>query len=428
MPPDPPLNPAAAFRGHGLTVRRWPALILAAVIALLPGATPRDTAPSDTDAIGQTNRDLKASRVETSTVVPPDVRHLLTSLKHKLRDMILDTLNTPGRENRTPREFNLALKARIPRQDQQTDDSEKAEAYPYGGIARIEVLRPQGHRALLVATTTVGIECGGDTSLYIFRRAEKRWKLTLALESNDYEYISGAQDVFRYAISPPDRQGDFFVVAAEVPPWCTSNWRTIRFRVLRVGPRPYEPKVILSETQDAYLGGDPAVYSLKVERDGFSLYWHSGHRFDGMLSRLRVVRYRIDGNRAIRVPPISLRPEDFLDEWVKLPWASASTWSLRSAGPNLQPWHERLNRALEQNCCFSTVSFVQSCGEAADKWQVGIRIDPKRIHDQFPEELFFTITRKAQVFSMQDIAEKRPPGCPGESRPVYEHERGWKLP
>jgi hypothetical protein len=76
------------------------------------------------------------------------------------------------------------------------------------------------------------------------------------VEKNDYHSISGGRRIFEFGVSWLDENKDFFIVTASVNPWCTSNWRAITYRVLRCGPQPYEPSVLLSRKQTIYLGAE----------------------------------------------------------------------------------------------------------------------------------------------------------------------------
>jgi hypothetical protein len=64
------------------------------------------------------------------------------------------------------------------------------------------------------------------------------------------------------------------------------------------------------------------------------------------------------------------------------------------------------------------LKFVQPCSESLDHWQIGLSIDSQERQDKLPPELFFTVVKSNNAFSMADITLKRPPGCPGEADPV----------
>lgn len=236
-------------------VPRKSKLIMALMVAYLV-AIATISAASQVKSISQTIRDLrKAWQINEDPSVPDDprirpaARILLKKLKHQLRDLILDTFNARGHRIGSPERLKSDLLAKLKR-----NGITAGSLGGRGTIADIGIHRPDKHPNLLAVTTTLEILCGNDTSLYLAKRRGTRWELILALESNDYKEISGAQGSFEYAISPPDRKGDFFVVTVDINPWCTSFWQAIRYKVFRVGSQPYRPKRIMSRKEGVYKG------------------------------------------------------------------------------------------------------------------------------------------------------------------------------
>src|SRR5262249_36570650 len=140
----------------------------------------------------------------------------------------------------------------------------------YGHIEAIDFRRPPGHLEMLGITTRLGLNCGGDTSLYLFQRAGGSYRLVLALESNDYTDVAGGQNWLEYEAPPADRNGNYFVVAADVNAWCSSRWQSLRYKVMRVGGGPETP-VILLNTEHGVLLGDEPPFRLRVTDHGFAL-------------------------------------------------------------------------------------------------------------------------------------------------------------
>ena len=222
---------------------------------------------------------IKVDSVEYNNI-PPAAKALLTTLKHQLRDLIYTRVNDKLFQANPDELLALVLSdlknlgVTVEEPEDVVVDKDYLDSYIYGDIYRIAIEHPKDHPHLLVATTTVGICCGTDTSLYVFQNDGTRWDLTLAQEANDYDDVSGAQGRFQYGISSPDTQNNFFVVAANVNPWCTSNWQSLRFKVLRPGQTAYEPRVLLSEERTIYLGAgfeDERSYRLKIHGNRFSL-------------------------------------------------------------------------------------------------------------------------------------------------------------
>jgi hypothetical protein len=162
---------------------------------------------------------------------------------------------------------------------------------------------------------------------------------------------------------------------------------------------------------------------LAVGEHGFTLANVGIQSLDaGILERLDVHRYSVIGDRVTRVPPIAVIPQDFVDEWIRLPWEEARRWSIPSVVDQLESWHSRLQRGTDNDYrkldYYSQFEFVQPCNQPPTKWQIGISIDSETRQDKLPPELFFSVAKNNDAFSMTDIAPKRAPGCPGESYAV----------
>ena len=183
------------------------------------------------------------------------------------------------------------------------EDNVDQNGWDYGNVYAIKFERPVGHPDLIVVTTTLGITCGEDTSLYIFRRTEQHWNLILAEEANDYAQVDGAHGMFHYDIAGDSK--DFYVVTLNVNPWCTSNWQSIRYAAVRVGQDAYQPVVLAKGKQTIYIGVEPPVYQLVVRPKSFSISFEgeSNHAdiMNGINSRTHVIRYKIYDSHAIRV-------------------------------------------------------------------------------------------------------------------------------
>jgi hypothetical protein len=252
--------------------------------------------------------------------IPPAAKPLLTTLKHQLRDLIGEILASEGGDASAQQ-----IEARVIEELRRSgidvreplchvyDPNEVDKGYDYGEIYNITVERPDSDLCinnLIGVTTGIGVLCGEDTSLYLFRHEGARWRLILREEANNYNDISGALGEFQYGISYPDEHGDFFVLAANVNPWCTSNWQSLRYVVLRPGPNPDEPRILLSEQRTIYLG-DGESYNLKVTGKGFRLTFHSDWIADMFSqgaevdmddeSSKRIVEYDVDGDRVTLV-------------------------------------------------------------------------------------------------------------------------------
>jgi len=250
---------------------------------------------------------IKLREIKTGDMnpdIPVAAKPLLTLLKHQLRDLISDTINARSNPQKNPQRLraNIINKLKsdgitVEEPEEATDDEDYVGAeYVYGDIYNIVIERPSKHPDLLVATTTLGVCCGTDTSFYIFKNNGERWEIALAQEANDYDEISEAHGRFQYAISPPDSSNKFFVVTTNVNPWCTSFWQQIRYAVLRLGSGAYEYKTILSEEDTIYLGNE-RPQTIAVRADSFTLSF-DGESSPDEGSRWRSLKYRVNKDNA----------------------------------------------------------------------------------------------------------------------------------
>ncbi|MBI1766446.1 MAG: hypothetical protein HYR56_33990 [Acidobacteria bacterium] len=268
------------------------------------------SATAQPTAIVQTVQSLRKIKADAmDDPLPTAVRPLLTQLKRQLRELISDTLSAPQTRRLTPSQVRANVLAqlasmgvRVPPPETEGRDSNAFDtSYVYGDIHQITVNRPVGHPDLLAVTTTIGICCGEDSSLYLFKRRGRRWQVVLRQEANGYAEINGAQARFKYALAPSDKHGNFVVVTANVNPWCTSNWQQLRYRAMRIGRSANQPRLILKRDAIIYLGINPPVYRLKVRAQRFSLkfYGEADRRAieNGATTRRVILHYTVDGNR-----------------------------------------------------------------------------------------------------------------------------------
>jgi hypothetical protein len=272
------------------------------------------------------------------------VRPLLTDLKHGLRDWIGQLLNDSG--SRNPKDAEKAAIASLMAASVYTDSQDaeygsEEDKHPYGWVEELRIEQPKDNSQLLAVTTTIGLNCGNDTSLYVFQRRSAAWELVLAQEANDYADVGGAHGSFQYAISALEPGGGWYVATANINPWCSSMWQAIRFQVLRPGVAPYAPRILLDQNDTIYLGMDEGP-NLALEKDRFRLSWFGGSIAPDVLIRVHVAEFEIGGYSAVRIPPYAVSAQDFIDEWLTLPWEEAEHWTRGKLG-EVKYWHDRLH-------------------------------------------------------------------------------------
>ncbi len=381
-------------------------------------------ANSQVSAISETLKGLKAIKLPGEQrrwgEVPDNARTLLTELKHELRDVLSEALASQRGVPTDPREMSANLVKELRRSgiDVKPQDCRQA----YGCIVQLGYQQPAGSLDLLVATTIVTAYCARDASLYIFERKGARYELALSLESDDYALTTGAQNQLRYAIlAPAGTNSRWSVVTTYVEAACASSsvWRRIRLRVLRPSGLPDRPEVQLSRMDEAKLP-DENGYSLLAGGDTFTLSYDGSMILDaGIDSRRHVAKYQITESGVTRVPPVALLPQDFVDEWIQLPWSQASLWNRSGDVARVQEWHDRI-RTAKAASVYSKLDFVQQCGEA-NNWQVALAITLAGGIKSLSDDVYFSVSKEDDSYVVTDIRSVRPRGCPGESVPVESY-------
>jgi len=377
--------------------------------------------------LARTVKALRQIRTDSSdTTIPPAARPLLTTLKHQLRDLIYRVLTSHGGHSNNLADVQKALLTELQKQGITFKKPKTVvvgkdyvdPGYTYGNIYQVTVEKLARHPDLMAATTTIGVCCGTDTSLYIFKKKDQQWVMIIAQEANNYQEVSGAQGSFQYVISPPSATGQFFLVTTKVNPWCTSNWQSIRYRVFRVGPTPYQPRILLERTESIYLGNEDHGNITSLP-NGFRIEFDAGQQLDvGVLIRKHVVTYQVEGDRVWRVPPLALEPEGFLDEWFRLEWKEASKWIEPSASADLRRWHQRFRLdPLTGDIRFLT-NFVfdpPACRVKKQEWQVGIEFSPYKeggsLPIGMPKAAYFTIILKDGAYFLKSVSASSLPKC-----------------
>ena len=361
-----------------------------------------------------------------STNIPPLAQQLLPQLKSALRESILQSLNSHNVLD--PVILHDLILADLRTQGAALPDSgqnfaDNANFERFGSLEDVQVQQPTRHPDLLAVVIRLGIPCGSDSSLNIYRRLGARWELLMVKESNDYTDVSGGQGSFEFAVSPPDEDGNWFVVTANVNPWCSSNWQMLRYQVLRPPSGPGDqPLEILTEKTGIYMGNDK-LYTLTIQKNGFAITNEDSQSLDsGILIRTHIHKYRVEANSVTRIPPLALAPEDFLDEWIGLKWEEASRWVLSSDISGVQEWQVLLHRGEEGGREFYTeFDFVQPCPASGHdlRWQIGLNLEGSgeaQLPEDLPDELFITVVKQGAAYYLESLTTHRAPGCPGNAQ------------
>ena len=401
--------------------------LLASCGSVSLAASGLDNTPTNSRISGITGtlKNLKAVKLPSEQRrwggVPDDARTLLTELKHQLRDVLSDAVTSQRGSEADPRAMSANLLKELRRSGIEVKSQDCHQAY--GCIVQVGFRQPSGFPNLLVATSIVTAYCARDASLYIFERKGAQYELTLSLESDDYALTTGAQNQLRYAVlAPAEANSRWAVVTTDVEAACASSsvWRRIRLRVLQPSGIPDHPEVLLSRGDEAKLP-DENGYSLLAGGDSFTLTYNGSMILDGGIDfRKHVARYRVTESGVTRVPPLALLPQDFVDEWIQLPWSQASVWNRSADVARIQDWHDRIRTAKSADV-YSKLDFVQQCGEGVKNWQVALAISLAGGIKSLSDDVYFSVSKQDDSYFVTDIRSVRARGCPGESPPVESY-------
>ncbi|HVZ80908.1 MAG TPA: hypothetical protein VHE12_08925 [bacterium] len=271
--------------------------------------------------------------------------------------------------------------------------------------ASIRISQVKDHPDWVAVTTTAEVNCGSDTSFYLFQKKGNGYQLVLRQEDDDPK--STGQEGMDYAISTPDDPKDFFLVLAYGAPWCTSCWGGVQCRVLKPGPDADHPKVLLDKGFFTYRCGPR---NLTAGKDDFLLTYTASQTLDlELFSREATKHYRIVGDKAVLTGPLGQFPQDFLDEWVNLSWEEAEPFCVEKGKAELKDWHEKIKNSKGT----TSILFVQTCPDPS-RWEIGIETDDHTL----PSRIYFEVIQKGGDLLMEEVRKDRRGDCPGETTPV----------
>jgi hypothetical protein len=321
----------------------------------------------------------------------------LTSAKHVLREWIESALiSKPFQfdENALAQSLNESLsRAGLFEKAAKDDDSEWSG---FGSLGDKVGLRRKNE--MLILTTTLGILCGVDQSAYIYRFSQNRWRRVWEVERNTYTEREYQPQVFT-GIQISERTSEPLVLTLGTNTWCSSNWHFAHFRLYRIGqftdtPTGSNSRPIVDRSRIAYIGNRNAIQGA-IHGDKVTVALSVGSWDSVIHTSPAIYRYIIEGNSAVRVDPIALRPRDFVGEWLFHDWSAIERWTEH---PELREWHDRLRQDWT-NFEFPT----KHCAAQPDLWQVGL--------GENPTVYFLVRWRPPYRFTMVDVRERPWPDC-----------------
>jgi hypothetical protein len=285
----------------------------------------------------------------------------------------------------------------------------------YGADLTVKVSRPQGEPRLLLVDFGFGIDCGDDNLLLAYEYRGGFWKRALRWQSPAYDSVKDAfGDFFDYVVLPESEPGKWRLAVAHGSPWCSSRWSGFGLDLIESIPGEARPTV-LQHIDQGYVRFeiDPV---LKVVPDGFQLRLETGMIDMGVMTRVGIYRYRVDGSRLERIQPIALNGRDFVDEWIQSPWGDAARWSTASNLSRLQRTYGELTD-LRNSDHGPLLGFgpVRGCSDSKAHFQVELDedwVDDKGKSSPGPTT-YFQIAQGKNSFTMLSASSNADPKCAG---------------
>jgi hypothetical protein len=207
----------------------------------------------------------------------------------------------------------------------------------------VDFSRPKGEPAWLELSIRAAVQCGDDTSAYLYQWSGDRWARRFALEPDS------PLDSLQIEASAT------LVLATGWPPVCASAWHPFFVGLYRIDAGQ---KTLLEGTENANTEGET---SARLEPNGMRVEF-TGESIDPVLSiRRHVLHYVVDAGGARRTDPIALSAQDFVDEWLRTPWERIAAWS----EPSLAAVHNQLPKSGQMGT-------VRRCVGASGVWQVSV--------------------------------------------------------
>ena len=261
---------------HGVMAGALVAIVVFLLVSPLVLAQTRSRFP-----ILRTVKELRAFRFSYDGItlpedhydVPARVRLLQKRFKHQLCDVITGVLNRDRGPSSSPGELRSAIRSQLMLLGLLSQSGlGQPPDNTYGHVLDVTVEAVPKQPALLAVGVIIEVYWDEDESLYVFRRSRARWTNVLAAEVNDYSTIIDAQSSrFNYVVSPPAKDGSWFVVTSSVNPHKVSAWQHVTYTALAPGPNAYHPRMLVRRTHTLYVGGDDESHAcmLHASATGF---------------------------------------------------------------------------------------------------------------------------------------------------------------
>ena len=366
-----------------------------------------DHARKAVEAIRQLRAIGVPDSMEDAPSVPAKVPGLLRTLNKELRALIVEYLNDQTRLHTAPQDEDVLDELRAAGWEEISNQRWNA----YGEIEDIDFELKDGYeRGLLVVTTQLWIPCGSsdpDSAIYVFQGTGRKWDMVLATES-DFDAVGMRQTSgMDYRISPPDSSGKWFVVVGHVPPSCKRAADVLRYKALRPSSDPDKPTVLVSGRAAIDRSFDPA-FRIEAHEDWFAVTIGKARKLDDEPG-VEIFRYDVSGRQAVRIAPLALLPQDFLEQWTQLSWEESKRWS--SDLESLAEWHRKLNELTPGTAEIEAVRRCRGAEDGDQDWEVELSVAQAPNPSFGGEVVYIEVAKRNGIFSVMGIQKNRLNGC-----------------
>jgi len=338
------------------------------------------------------------------TFTGPAVVQPQNDFKHALRDWIEGKLSAVSPTTPLPR-FTRALndELKIAGLTLNEDDRPIDFEEPYGFVDSVSVKAlPNSPDFLAVKLEVSARACGGDQTLYLYRRQGGAWirKIEVDNQPNTPVYIADFQ------LSRPDAEGNRLFVVTRLSVTCTTSWNQAVYSVYRLNSNG-NIELLKERSQSTHNFGD--VHEIKLTSDSLSLRFVTSFRDIAALDRPVMLNFKVEDGHLIRTEPVATRASHFVDEWWSSSWAEAEKWVLSSMIGDLRSWHEQ---KLFKNALGTYREHQCSDGDL----DVSFDIDKFSVEGvNAPTTFHFRVRLKApRQFRMIGVSTVRPSNCSAE--------------
>lgn len=326
-----------------------------------------------------------------------------------LRDWIAQRLSSLPRGGNTE-SFTKALNAEIAAADlgcvavqapgyNRCTSPGALDARGYVGLVGVDLVRD-----VLIVQAEIGVVCGFDETVYAYEWAKDRWRLLLdTSQKPDSQGVYFAEQIQQVAFNKTDgmARDELRLVATGASPSCARSFAPVHYRVWSLKRGTAASLLVDAREDRAYVGRrDPAV-SARFDGDVLLLEMDVASIDPTRHSRVAVQRLQFGKTGVIRVAPFALTPRDFVEEWLRAPWATSLQWTQAGARAALERIHADAN-ASSLRASFSGPT--EMCEGDENVVQVGVRLPTG--------ERFFRLKNDgAGAYEMRGADSVPAPGC-----------------